>query len=239
MSVYDPGSEMIGGFSVRDGTIDFYLRVNALASKDMVVLDLGAGRAGWFEDDICKTRNRIRLLKGKVRSLIAADVDKAVLENRASDHQLIIQNGSIQLEKNSVDLIVADYVLEHIEDVEKFINLVNSCLKSGGWFCARTPHKFSYVSLISSIVKNADHSRFLRKIQPNRKEIDVFPTKYRMNTLSDISKAFIGWGNKSFIFKTEPAYYFGKKSVFNFLSIAHSVLPKEMCGNLFVFVQKP
>lgn len=67
---FEASSKMVGGFTDNDGTIDFYLRVNSLVSKDQTVLDLGAGRAAWFEDDKCDTRRSIRLLKGKLRKLL-------------------------------------------------------------------------------------------------------------------------------------------------------------------------
>jgi hypothetical protein len=47
---YNPNSKFVGGFTNNDGTIDFYLRVKALANENSVVLDLGAGRAAWNED---------------------------------------------------------------------------------------------------------------------------------------------------------------------------------------------
>ena len=157
-----PSEKMVGDFTANDGTIDFYLRVNSLINANSVVLDLGAGRAAWYEDDSCKTRREIRLLKGKVKQLIAADVDEVVLENRSSDNQIVIKNGKLDVEPNSIDLIVADYVLEHIDNPEEFYSQINTCLKSGGWFCARTPHKYSYVALAASLVKNSMHSRVLK-----------------------------------------------------------------------------
>jgi SAM-dependent methyltransferase len=236
---YNPSENMVGGFTDNDGTIDFYLRINSIIDRDSVVLDLGAGRAGWYEDENSKTRRDIRLLKGKVKKLIAADVDKVVLNNRSSDEQIVIADGVLGLEPNSIDLIVADYVLEHIDDPTEFYEQINTCLKSGGWFCARTPHKYSYVALAASLLNNSLHSMFLRYIQPDRKELDVFPTRYNLNQLKEINSTFLKWKNLSFIYRPEPAYYFGNKSVFVIQSLLHRILPAFAVGNLFVFVQKP
>jgi ubiquinone/menaquinone biosynthesis C-methylase UbiE len=236
---FEPTSNMVGGFTDNDGTIDFYLRINSLVSKDITLLDLGAGRAAWFEDDKCDTRRSIRLLKGKVKKVIASDVDEAVLKNRASDEQLLMKNGTLNIPDNSVDLIIADYVLEHIDDPKKFVGQIDRCLKNRGWFCARTPHKYSYVALAASIVPNSLHSKFLNKIQPKNKEFDNFPTKYKMNSLSDIKKYFVEWSNQSFIFRADPAYYFGSKLFYRFQSIIHRFLPAFIVGNIFIFVRKP
>tara|TARA_B100001063_G_scaffold16042_1_gene12368 strand:- start:690 stop:1409 length:720 start_codon:yes stop_codon:yes gene_type:complete len=237
---YDPQEKMLGGFSENDGTIDFYLRINSLINSDFTVLDFGAGRAAWFEDDKCITRRSIRLIKGKVERVIAADLDDAVLMNKASDEQIILKSGiDFDILNQSVDLIVADYVLEHIEDADIFAGQVSKSLKSGGWFCARTPHKFSYVAIIARLIRNKFHTKVLSFIQPDRKEVDVFPTTYELNTLSDIEKAFKGWENKSFIFRADPAYYFSNKIMYRFQSIMHRFLPAFFSGNLFIFVKKP
>lgn len=237
--IYKPSDAMVGGFTENDGTIDFYLRINSIIDSSSIVLDLGAGRAAWYEDDSCKTRRDIRLIKGKVKQLIAADVDDAVLENRSSDKQLVIKNGKLDIDPNSIDLIVADYVLEHIENPKEFCKQINICLKSGGWFCARTPHKYSYVALFSSLLNNSLHSNFLLYIQPDRKEMDVFPTRYRLNRLKDINSNFSNWEDFSFIYRSEPAYYFGNKFVFALQSLLHRLMPAFACGNIFVFVRKP
>jgi SAM-dependent methyltransferase len=236
---YKPSDTMVGGFTENDGTIDFYLRINTLIDSTSIVLDLGAGRASWFEDDNCKTRREIRLLKGKVEQYIAADVDKAVFDNNSSDKQIIIKDGKLDIEPNSIDLIIADFVLEHIDDPKEFYNQINSCLKNKGWFCARTPHKYNYVSLIASMVKNSLHSKLLRYAQPERKEIDVFPKLFKLNQMKDIKSTFSDWENFSFIYRAEPSYHFGNKTLFALQSLLHRIMPAFACGNLFVFVRKP
>jgi len=235
---YVPFEDMVGGFSTSDGTIDFYLRVQSLVNKHSVVLDLGAGRAGWFEDDKCEIRRTIRALKGKVSKVIAADVDEAVKSNRASDEQVLIKNGVLGLEPGSVDVIVADYVLEHIDDVEGFYCQIDSILKPGGWFCARTPHKYNYISIISRMIKNSQHANVLKSAQPHRKEMDVFPTHYKMNTLGALDSIFRDYEKRSFISRSDPAYFFNNKFIFLVQKIAHGILPKEVSGNIFIFMRK-
>lgn len=80
----------MGGFSANDGTIDFYLRIRHLLKNSDAVLDLGAGRGEWYEDDDCRIRVSTRLLKNDVKCLIAADVDPVVLEHNASHNQVVI-----------------------------------------------------------------------------------------------------------------------------------------------------
>lgn len=235
---YDPSSNYVGGFTDNDGTIDFYLRINSLLSKDSLVVDFGAGRGAWFEEDKCETRKSLRLLKGKVKKVIAVDIDKAVLKNKASDEQILLNEVTTNLKKNSIDLIISDYVLEHIDNPKIFSKYIGELLKPGGWFCARTPHKYSYVAIFGSLFGNKINQLLLRFLQPNRKEEDIFPTRYKLNTLSDIRKNFKDYENWTFIYKTDPAYFFGNKKIYILQKFIFSIMPRFFSGNLMIFVKK-
>lgn len=237
---FRPHNGFVGDFTPGDGAIDFYLRVRALLpSSGATIVDYGAGRGAWFESDICDARKSVRDLRGVGRTVVAVDIDAAVMKNEACDERYLLTDCPVRLAPESVDLIVADYVLEHVASVEAFSDFVHKYLKPGGWICARTPHKWSYIGLLARLVDNSIHSKFIARAQPDRKEIDVFPTAYKLNTRRDLVKAFPNWSDRSFVFKTRPAYYFGNRLVYYFLSVVHTLLPSVLVGNLFVFVQKP
>lgn len=222
---FEPFRHLPGEFSPNDGTIDFYGRINSLIRPDMTLVDLGAGRAAWFEDDKNAYRKSVRLLKGKVARVIAVDVDEVVMQNRAADECAIMVDGRIPLPDASADMIVSDYVLEHIQDPDSFRAEVDRVLKPGGWLCARTPHKYNLVSLAASAVANRKHSDVLKIAQPDRKEMDVFPTVYRMNTLRDLKSSFPGYRDQSFIFRSDPAYFFGSRIAYKILHVAMRIGP--------------
>lgn len=203
----------------------------------MVVLDLGAGRGAWFEDETNQYRKQVRTLRGKVKKLIAVDVDEAVLQNNSCDAKHLMDGDQIPLSDNSVDLIVSDYVLEHISDRDIFYKEIDRVLKIDGWFCARTPHKYNYISFLARIIK-INQNYIIKKAQPNRKDVDIFPTFYTMNTLKDLNGVFHNYENKSFIFRSDPSYFFGSSFVYHILSFLHRVSPSVISGNLFVFLRK-
>ncbi len=233
---YKPEDQYLGEFTPNDGTIEFYGRIKAIARPEHTVLDLGAGRAAWFEDDPCKYRKQIQILKGSVNEVIAADIDEVVLENRSSDRNILITE-KVPLPDNSVDIIIADYVLEHIQDPEEFVSEVRRILRPKGMFCARTPHKHSYVAIGARMVPNRRHSDCLKSLQPERKSQDVFPTAYKLNTLSSIGRNFKGLDNFSYIFRADPSYFFGNKHIYNALEIVHKFSPSWFSGNIFVFLR--
>jgi SAM-dependent methyltransferase len=239
MTGYDPAERMLGGFSSLDGTVEFYGRVNALLQPHIKVLDLGAGRGAWRHEDHSLWRRGLREIGGKVAEYIGADVDEAVLTNPTTSRNLVIRDGTLPLGDEVIDLIICDYVLEHITDVDVFRNEVSRVLKPGGVFCGRTPHALNYVSLVARLVKNAQHANWLRRIQPNRNAEDVFPTAYKCNTVRRLGLIFEGWENFSYVYSSEPQYYFGNKLVYQLLSFFHKLAPSSVTGNLFVFVRKP
>jgi SAM-dependent methyltransferase len=239
MKSYDPADEMLGGFTSRDGTIEFYNRINALLHPGFKVLDLGAGLGAWYYAKIPEYKRILRNLKGKVAEYIGADVDTAVLGNPTTDRNVLIKDGVLPLGDGEVDIVVCDWVLEHVLDVASFKREVDRVLKPGGFFCARTPHSFSYVSLAARVIKNSSHVKFLRWVQPNRGAQDAFPTAFRCNTLSAVARRFGGWTSYTYLYTAEPSYYFGSKTVFHVMNLMHRLLPSAMTGSLYIFLRKP
>lgn len=238
MDKFNPEKDFIGGFTSNDGTIEFYNRVNALVNRDSIIVDLGAGRAAWFESDHCEYRRQLHSLKNKSQHLIGVDIDEAVLQNRSTHENLLLINGNIPVDDASVDLVIADYVLEHVDNPAKFASEVRRVLRVGGVFCARTPHLLNYISLAARAVPDSAHGIVLGRAQPNRKPEDVFTTRYKMNTIRKVRNVFLEFDDYSYIYRTDPAYYFGSKVIYKILNIVHHVLPKFISGNIFVFLVK-
>ena len=238
MKSFNPNANKIGGYSENDGTIDFYSRINCLINNDSVVLDYGAGRGAWAEDEN-NFRKKTRNLKGKVKKVYACDIDKAVYLNKNVDKILEMKDENVIAPSESIDIIIADYVLEHVENPREFFKEIDRLLKPGGWFCARTPHKYNLIAIFAMLIKNDLHSFFLKYVQPNRKEIDIFPTHYRLNTLKKLKEIFRKYNDNSFMHRSDPSYYFGKKSIFYLQKILGIFLIDPLIANLFIYKQKP
>jgi len=230
---------MLGGYSSLDGTVEFYGRVNSILRSDFVVLDLGAGRGAWYYEDRCEYHRALRNIRDKVVEYIGADIDPSVLDNPTTHRNVLIAGQHIPIADASADVIIADYVLEHVTDVIAFRDEIARILKPGGLFCARTPHALNYVVITAHIVKNARRTWLLRWAQPYRKTEDIFPTAYRFNKMADISRIFAGWENYSYVYTAEPQYHFGNKIAFSLFSLIHGFAPKSVTGNIFVFVRRP
>ncbi|MEM0954655.1 MAG: class I SAM-dependent methyltransferase [Pseudomonadota bacterium] len=230
-----------GGFSSRDGTVEFYQRVNALLSDDYEILDLGAGRGGWYFDDANTYRRELRLIRGKVARVVGCDVDEAIRANLSIDEAYLIKPGErLPFDDASFDLIVADYVLEHIQSPSEFASEILRLLKAGGWFCARTPNKYGYTAIAARTIPNKLHTCVLKAVQPERKEIDVFPTTFRLNCFSALNKSFPPheFENFSYRYEVEPAYHFNNRIVFLFCLFLNWLVPPTMKSTLMIFLRK-
>jgi len=229
-----------GGFDRFDGTIQFYQRVNALLQPHFTVVDFGAGRGLNHLEDQNAYRRGLIWLRGKVKEVIGVDVDDAILDNPSLDRTVLITNSEIPLEDASVDLILTDFTFEHLPDPVGVARSFERILKPGGWICARTPNRHGYIALGNRIIPDSLKMKVLRGAQPMRKDEDVFPAFYRMNTLAALKRIFPSERFKhcSYCWDSSPSYFFNKSWVFHMFRLLHSITPERFKTMLFVFIQK-
>ena len=237
-NVFYPESKF-GGFTDIDGTIAFFTRVNALLDSSFVVLDVGCGRGAFCEDQVA-TRRNLRMLKGKVKTVIGIDVDKVAERNPSIDAFVLIDNDKWAVDNNSVDLVLCDNVLEHLEKPEVFFSEVNRILKSGGYLCIRTPNSWSYIAILAKLIPNKYHSKVTEVVQDQRKEEDVFPTYYRCNTIWRIRSMLnkYGYDHVVYGYEAEPSYLSFSKIAY-WLGVVHrKFAPSFLRPALFAFGRK-
>jgi SAM-dependent methyltransferase len=231
----------VGGFSQVDGVIEFYTRVNALVDADSRVLDFGAGRAWWTDEPVPPMSHRLRLLRGRVKEVVGTDVDPAVLSNPSLDAAHVVGIGEpLPLDDGSFDLVVADYVLEHVnpDDARRVAADIIRVLKPGGWFAARTPNKWGYIGLGARLVPNRLHVGFLKILQPGRVAEDVFPVRYAMNTKRDLRRLFAGHDIHVYGHKSEPAYFGRSVIAWRLAAFLGWLTPRAFAPTWMVFVRK-
>jgi SAM-dependent methyltransferase len=198
----------VGGFSNVDGTVAFYSRVNALLSGLSVVVDFGCGRGAYLEDSVAY-RRQLRVLKGRAARVIGLDVDSSAAANPAIDEfHLLSPKQSWPVAAGAADLVLADFVLEHLEEPESLFREARRALRRGGALCIRTSNLWSYVGAAAVVLPERLHGRVLRKAQRQRKAIDVFPAVYRCNTVCKLRGALRDNGFEGVVYgyESEPQY---------------------------------
>lgn len=228
------------GYSRADATVEFYVRVNALLRPDSVVVDFGAGRGLFMEDPVPFRRN-LRMFKGRAHQVIGVDVDPVVKENESVDRAIVWEPGTpIELPDASVDLVVSDVTFEHIDDPELVVTELERIVKPGGWVCARTPNRWGYIAIAARLVPNHWHARILSRLQANRQERDVFPTRYRLNTLAAVRREFAApaWEVHGYAATGEPGYAGRSRLLTGLVYGIMRRLPRRFGEMYFFFIRR-
>jgi SAM-dependent methyltransferase len=193
----------IGGYTHVDGIVFVYTRVNSVLESSSVLLDLGCGRGAATEDPLA-WRRELQTFRGRCARVIGADVDPAAADNPLIDRFCLIEDGRLPLSDESVDICVSDAVLEHVNDVELFLAECRRVLKQAGYLFVRTPNARNYASIATRLIPNRLHKTVLARVQPGRKEEDIFPTLYRCNTKGKLLAALDRHGFDAVVETHEP-----------------------------------
>jgi SAM-dependent methyltransferase len=225
-----------GGFTDIDGTIAFFNRINSLLNSSFTVLDVGCGRGAYADDPIAIRRN-LRIIKGKVSKVIGIDVDNAAQDNSFIDDFHLIRGGSWPIENDSIDLVVFDNVLEHIKNPDNIFSEARRVLKNGGYFCIRTPNKWSYIALFARLIPNRYHSRVANVVQDGRKSEDVFPTVYKCNSTGEIRDMMKNHGFECVVYgyEAEPSYLSFSKVAYWLGTLHQKLAPGFLKPAIFAF----
>jgi SAM-dependent methyltransferase len=230
-----------GGFSRVDGTVQFWQRIGALIGPDAVVLDFGAGRGANQKEDPVGFRRSLLSLKGRVRTVIGADVDPVVETNKALDRAIVIgPDGRLPLPDQSIDVVVSDFTFEHIQDPVQVARELDRVLAPGGWICVRTPNRYGYIALANRLIPKWLHGSLIRSAQSERKAEDVFPAVYRLNTAKAFKQHFASSRYDHYViaWDAEPAYHFGSRLLYWFFLAIQHCTPRFFKTVLMVFLHK-
>jgi ubiquinone/menaquinone biosynthesis C-methylase UbiE len=160
-----------------------YLPYLALVDQHLppsgVIIDLGSG-------SVSLENYRSELAKGKNR-LIAVDGHFDGLVKNRTRLRTVADAVSLPFRNETVDIVCASCVFEHIENPVAVVSECHRVLKKGGALVFYTPNRRSYVAAIAKLTPVSFHRR-IRMLQTGRSsdEVEVCETYYRMNTLSDL-----------------------------------------------------
>ena len=225
-----------GGYTDIDGTVAFYHRVNSLLKPSDVVLDVGCGR-GEYVDDPVAIRKGLRVLRGKVAKVIGLDVDPAAQTNPFLDEFQLLRGDVWPLPNDSIDLVLFDWVFEHVADFDRLFSELRRVLKDGGYVCIRTTNRLSYVGLAAAVIPNKHHAGVTSVVQDARKPEDVFPTLYRCNSVRKVKSSMTkhGFDGVVYGYEAEPAYLSFSKAAYFFGVLHQRFAPSFVKPTLFAF----
>lgn len=229
-----------GGFSEADAMVEFYGRIAALVKPTDRVLDYGAGRGAQISEDALPYRRALKTLKGRVAHVEGCDIAPEVLSNPYLDGAKIFDpREPLPYDDASFDLVYSNWVFEHVENPQVVARELLRVVKPGGYICAITPNKWGYIAIASRLAGNRRHVALLKRVQPNRKDFDVFPTRYRLNTPAAVRRSF---GKNAevvtYAVSGDPAYHFDSPVIYRLFQWVHALTPRRLQPILLIFVRK-
>jgi SAM-dependent methyltransferase len=148
-------------------------------------LEIGCGHAifpGWL-DSLGKTAvSRARWVVGIDYEVNGLRRHQRIRDKLAGD----MENAPFRSE--SFDMATANMVVEHVNDPAALLREIKALLKPGGVFVFHTPNYRNYKVRAASWVPQSIKNRLILLFEQRREE-DVFPVRYRMNTPDEIRMA--------------------------------------------------
>jgi len=113
---------------------------------------------------------------------VGVDRDLSALRNNhCTPHRIAADLQSLPFADASFDVVTANMVLEHCEAPDSLMSEVWRVLRPKGVFVFHTPNKYYPMSLLAALLPDKLKSRLAARFS-RRKEDDVYPTFFRLNT---------------------------------------------------------
>lgn len=155
----------------RDAGGRYHDLVAAAVTPETVLLDLGCGRAS-LAGAACQN----------VRQSVGIDLDLDDLRcNTAVTHALQANGETLPFAAASFDLLISEWVVEHLARPEHIFREMARVLRPGGQVILFTTNALNYVPLVSRLTPAAWQSGALRRWL-KRPERESHPTYFRANT---------------------------------------------------------
>lgn len=154
---------------------DIYQRfISSALFKDCVVLDAGCGDFGMIGN-----------FKNIPSQIIGVDINNDLLKaNEIVSRKIQASLEDIPLSSGSVDIVVSEFALEHLENPNKVFKEIFRILKSGGRFIFITSNVKNPAMFTSKLLPNFTHQLLRQKFLKKKEE--AHKTFYKINTKEEL-----------------------------------------------------
>lgn len=204
-------------------------------SSGFRLLDAGCGRYLKFSKEFAS-----------IAQVVGIDLEDALETHNGNSPYGVRGNlDHLPFPPESFDLIISRSVIEHLEHPRRVFQEFFRVLKPGGRAILLTPNKYDYVSLIAAYTPYRLHRTLVSRIFQVPAD-DVYPTLYRANTTSRLTKELNAVGFQQRQFQTinhYPAYLYFSPILFR-IGVLYERLTslhpfRSLRGSLLAVFEKP
>jgi ubiquinone/menaquinone biosynthesis C-methylase UbiE len=178
---------------LRSSQHTFFETLEPFLRPHTVWLDVGCGRAlvpAWLPP---ADYSRYVGATTRTKAIVGIDCDEFSLK----DNELLCKVRSdlacLPFAAHSFELITANMVVEHLDAPELMLREIQRVLRPTGVFVLHTPNVLSPPLALASLLPDRV-KKWVACFLDTRHEEDVFPTRYRLNTVSRIAQAAVAAG---------------------------------------------
>lgn len=182
-----------------DDSLVFLTRLTrAYLKKDTRVLDAGCGHGNFVIDE----------LKPLIKEAIGVDLSpENTSKNICLDKIVYSPLEKLPFKKNSFDLVISLWVIEHLRNPKKVFHEVYRVLKPQGVFIFATPNKESYLIFFKRLLPSRLSAHLIKRFY-GREEKDCFPAFYKVNKPQKIEDFLheVGFSQVKIRLNGDPTY---------------------------------
>lgn len=162
-----------------DVGVSFKKILDRYITPGCALLDVGCGRQSFGGEYYARA-------KTKVGIDLEAD---AIKHHTTLDTVVCASIENIPFPDNAFDVVIAQWVFEHVANAPQTVAEIQRVLKPGGVFIFMTPNAYSPFVVATRFVP-IRFKKFLRERFLSIATFDTFPTHYRLNTIATLNRLF-------------------------------------------------
>ena len=123
-----------------------------------------------------------KVLTSNAKLIVGIDYDHlSLINHKTIRHRVRGDIAELPFQDDTFDLITSNMVFEHLDNPEKQLKEIARVLAKNGKLIFHTPNNLSYSTLMARMLPEAIKGKLIYFLQ-GRKEEDVFPAYYRINS---------------------------------------------------------
>jgi len=202
----------------RDSLVIYRNVIDRATNPDTRILDVGCGHGEFMKSVFDKTPHTY-----------GVDPDRDALDkNTLIKNKVVGVVEELPFESGYFDIVVSEWVLEHLQNPDNAFREIYRVLKPGGKVVFLTPNVWNYNVWLIRAIPNRFHDYLTKKLY-DRQEGDTYPVHYKINSTKKIADTLepIGFKKSQVILNGDPSYISFNRPSFAFARGLENILDSK------------